>query len=50
MTNEGLEQLEHAVIGATGLTGQGEGDEVLHVEVADAHGVGVAVGEPGHLG
>jgi hypothetical protein len=38
----GLEQLEHPLVGGSGFAGEGEGDEVGEVVVADGDGVGVA--------
>ena len=45
-----LEQLEHPGVVAARLTGQGVGDEVRQVEVADAHRVGVAERPDADLG
>ena len=50
MAHEGLEELEHAIVGAPRLAGQGPRHEVLQVDVAHAHRIGVAVRQPGDLG
>ena len=42
MAGPGGEQLEHALVGAAALAGQGVADQVGEVEVAHRDGVGVA--------
>ena len=50
LTSIGFEELEHPGVVAARLTRQRVGDQVRQVEVADAHGIGVAERPDADLG
>ena len=50
MRRERREQLKHSIVGRVALGGQGPGDEMRQVVVADGHRVCIAEGPERHLG